>query len=55
MVQRKEKVKTFEGMINFMLNSLELPHNLWGETLFTINYILNRIQIKKTNKSPYEL
>ena len=42
-------------MINSMLNSSRLPHNLWGETLLTANKILNIIPYKKTNKSPYEI
>ena len=42
-------------MINSMLNNSGLPHNLWGEALFTTNYILNMISFKKTNKSPYNL
>ena len=42
-------------MMNFMLNSSELPHNLWGEALLTANHILNKIPFKKTNKSPYEI
>ena len=42
-------------MINSMLNSSGLPHNLWGEALLTANFILNRIPFKNSNKSPYEL
>lgn len=48
------KNRTFKDMINSMLNSSELPHNLWGEALLTANIILNKIPHKKTNKSPYE-
>ena len=42
-------------MMNSMLNSSRLPHNLWGEALLTTNHILNIIPFKKTNKSPYEI
>ena len=42
-------------MVNCMLNSLELPHNLWGEGLLTSNLILNKIPHRKTDKSPYEV
>jgi len=38
-----------------MLNSLGLPHNLWGEALLTVNLLLNKIPHKKTNMSPYEV
>ena len=42
-------------MINCMLNSSGLPHNLWREALITANFILNRIPHKKSDKSPYEV
>ena len=51
----KRKNRTLKGMINSMLNSSGLPHNLWGEALLTANFILNRIPFKNSNKSPYEL
>ena len=41
-------------MMNSMLNSSRLPHNLWGEALLTANH-MNKIPFKKTNKSPYEI
>ena len=46
--------RTLKDMINSMLNSSGLPHNLWGEALLTANFILNRIPFKNSNKSPYE-
>ena len=52
-VERKNR--TLKDMINSMLNSSGLPHNLWGEALLTANFILNRIPFKNSNKSPYEL
>ena len=35
--ERKNSI--FEDMINFMLDSLGLSHNLWGEALLITNYI----------------
>ena len=51
----ERKNRTFKEMINSMLNSSGLPHNLWGEALLTANFILNRIPFKNSNKSPYEV
>ena len=41
----ERKNRTLKDMINSMLNSLGLPHNLWGEALLTTNFILNRFPI----------
>ncbi|CAL2253197.1 unnamed protein product [Prunus armeniaca] len=51
----ERKNRTFKDMINSMLNSSGLPHNLWGEALLTANHILNRIPHKKSKQSPYEI
>ena len=51
----ERKNRTLREMINSMLNSSGLPHNLWGEALLTANFILNRIPFKNSNKSPYEV
>ena len=51
----ERKNRTLKEMINSMLNSSGLPHNLWGEALLTANFILNRIPFKNSNKSPYEV
>ena len=51
----ERKNRTLKDMIDSMLNSSELPHNLWGEALLTANFILNRIPFKNSNKSSYEL
>ena len=51
----ERKNKTLKKMINALLLSSGLPQNLWGEAILSVNYILNRIPQKKTNKSPYEL
>ena len=50
----KSKNQTLKDMVNCMLNSSGLPHNLWGEALITANLILNRIP-HKIDKSPYEV
>ena len=51
----KRKNRILKDMINSILNSLRLPHNLWGEALLTANFIINRIPFKNSNKSHYEL
>ena len=51
----ERKNRTLREMINSMLNSSGLPHNLWGEALLTANFILNRIPFKNSNKSSYEV
>ena len=51
----ERKNRTLKEMINSMLNSSGLPHNLWGEALLTANFILNIIPFKNSNKSPYEV
>ena len=51
----ERKNRTLKEMINSMLNSSGLPHNLWGEALLTANFILNRIHFKNSNKSPYKV
>lgn len=45
----ERKNKTFKDMVNSMVNSYGLPHNMWGEALLTANIILNKIPHKKTN------
>ena len=51
----ERKNRTLREMINSMLNSSGLPHNLWGEALLTANFILNRIPFKNSNKSHHEV
>ena len=51
----ERKNKTLKEMMNALLLSYGLPHNMWGEAILSSNYILNRIPHKKTNKSSYEL
>ncbi|KAK8685120.1 hypothetical protein V6N13_041128 [Hibiscus sabdariffa] len=42
-------------MMNVLLESSGLPQNMWGEALFSANYLLNKISRKKKDKTPYEL
>ena len=49
------KNQMLKDMVNAMLNSSGLPHNLWGEAVLLACYILNKISPKKSDKSPYEL
>ena len=42
-------------MMNAMLVISKLPQNMWSETIFTANYILNIVPRKKSDKTPYEL
>ena len=51
----ERKNRTFKDMINFMLNSSGLPHNLWGDAFLTANTTLNKFPLKKIDESPYEL
>ena len=41
-------------MVNCMLNSSSLPHNLWGEALLIADLVLNRISHKKTNQGVFD-
>jgi hypothetical protein len=47
--------RTLMEMVRSMISHTSLPLNLWGETLKTATYILNRIPTKAANKAPYEL
>ena len=42
-------------MMNAMLISSGLPQNMWGETILSANYLLNKVPKKKAEKTPYEL
>ena len=52
-VERKNR--TLKKMINAMLISSCLPQNMWGEAIFSTNYLFNKIPKKKAEKTPYEL
>lgn len=51
----ERKNRTLKEMMNAMLISSGLPHNLWSEVILTANYILNKVPRKKVDKTPYEL
>ena len=51
----ERKNKTLKEITNSMLVSSEAPQNLWGETLLTANYILNRVSYKILGLIPFEL
>ena len=46
---------TLKDMVRSMISHSNLPKSLWGETLKTVAYILNRVPTKETAKTPYEL
>ena len=41
--------------MNAMLISSGLPQNMWGEAVFSANYLLNKIPRKQEDKTSYEL
>ena len=45
----------YKHMMNGLLFSFGLSQNLWGESILTYNYLLNKLPIKKLKKTPYEL
>jgi hypothetical protein len=47
--------RTLMEMVRNMISHTSLPLNLWGESLKTTTYILNRLPTKIANKTPYEL
>ena len=49
------KNRTLKEMMNAMLISSGLPQNMWGETILSANYLLNKVPKKKAEKTPYEL
>lgn len=51
----ERKNRTLMEATRSMLNASNLPKSLWGEALSTANYVFNRVENKKTKKSPYEL
>ena len=46
---------TFKEMMNVMLISYGLPQNMWGETILSANYLLNKAPRKNEQKTPYEI
>ena len=51
----ERKNRTLKEMVNSMLVSFEAPQNLWGESLLTAKYILNRAPHKKLDFIPFKL
>ena len=52
-VERKNH--TLKEMMNTMLISSSLPQNMWGETILSSNYLLNKVPKKKAEMTSYEL
>lgn len=42
-------------MMNAMLMHFELPFDLWGEALLSACHIINKLSLKKTSISLYEV
>ncbi|KAJ0850834.1 putative RNA-directed DNA polymerase [Helianthus annuus] len=51
----ERKNRTLKEMMNAMLISSGVSHELWGEAILSANYLLNRIPLKKRDETPYEL
>lgn len=51
----KRRNQTLKDMGRSMICHSTLLESLWGETLKTAAYILNRVPTKETSKTPYEL
>jgi len=47
--------RTLEDMVRSMICHSNLSESPWEETLKTAAYILNRVPIKATAKTPYEI
>ena len=51
----ERKNRTLKEIVNYLLVSASAPNNLWGEVILSACHLQNRIQYKKTSKTPYEL
>jgi len=47
--------KTLKDMVRSMICHSNLPESLWGKTLKTTTYILNKVPTKAVVETPYEL
>jgi len=47
--------RTLLDMVRSMMRHAELPNSLWGYTLLTVAYTLNRVPSKAVEKTPYEI
>ena len=45
---------TLKEMMNTKLISSGLPENMWEEAILSTNYLLNKVPIRKAEKTPYE-
>ena len=50
----EHKNHTLLDMVNAMLISSDLSKNLWGKAFLSSCFILNRISVKDSAKTPYE-
>ena len=46
---------TLKEIMNAMLISFDLRQNMWGKTILSANYLLNKVPKNKAEKTPYEL
>ena len=51
----ERKNRSLKEMMNAILISSDLPQNMWGETVLSTNFLLNKVPKKKAEKTPYEL
>ncbi|GMP39809.1 hypothetical protein CsSME_00010500 [Camellia sinensis var. sinensis] len=51
----ERKNRTLTEIVNVMLSYSSLSSSFWGEALFIVCHILNRIPLKGRNVTPYEL
>ena len=49
------KNPTLKEMMNAMLKNSSQPQNMWGESILTANYLLNKVLKKEAEKTSYEL
>ncbi|GJV21820.1 retrovirus-related pol polyprotein from transposon TNT 1-94, partial [Tanacetum coccineum] len=51
----ERKNRTLKEMVNAMLISSGLSHDMWGEAILTATYLLNKIPRKEKEETPYKL
>ncbi|GKE18226.1 retrotransposon protein, putative, ty1-copia subclass [Tanacetum coccineum] len=51
----ERKTHTLKEMVNAMLISFGLSQDMWGESILTVAYLLNKIPHKEKEEIPYEL
>lgn len=42
-------------IVNVMITNSKIPENLWGKALLIAYYIINKIPLKHSDKTPLEL